>query len=72
MEDIVYRNDDGTGKVTTRYDHQYHAGSFQASQRTVTLPVVPTGQNGDGQTDTQTQQFESRWPSDLEARMSGG
>ncbi|WP_186774669.1 RHS repeat protein [Allorhodopirellula solitaria] len=57
-DEIVYRNDDGTGKSTTRYDYQYHADSFQPSQRITTLPVVPTGQNGDGSTDTRTERFD--------------
>ncbi|WP_430453465.1 RHS repeat-associated core domain-containing protein [Rhodopirellula europaea] len=56
--EIIYRNDDGTGKATTRYDYQYHAGSFQPLQRVTTLPVVPSGQNGDGATDTRTERFD--------------
>ncbi|WP_235909042.1 RHS repeat-associated core domain-containing protein [Roseiconus nitratireducens] len=56
--DIVYRNDDSTGKATTRYDYQYHADSFQVSQKMTTLPVVPSGQNGDGSVNTRTERFD--------------
>ena len=44
----AYRNDDGTGAVTTSYSYTWFGSTAQMQQRTTTLPVVPTGQNGTG------------------------
>ena len=46
--ETVYRNEDGTGAITTTYDNTFYPGTTQIQQRTTTLPVVPTNQNGSG------------------------
>ncbi|OYV91752.1 MAG: hypothetical protein B7Z73_05335 [Planctomycetia bacterium 21-64-5] len=45
---IEYRNDDGTGAVTTSYAYAFYSGTNAVQQRTTTYPVVSTAQNGSG------------------------
>jgi hypothetical protein len=48
-QEKVYRNDNGTGDVTTKYSYSwFSANSVQIEERVTTLPVIPTGQNGAG------------------------
>ena len=39
-----------SGPVTTIFDYTWYAGTFQIESVTTTLPAVPGGENGDGQT----------------------
>lgn len=45
---IEYRNDDGTGAVTTSYAYTFYAGTTAVQSRTTTYPVVSAAQNGSG------------------------
>ena len=42
--DTAYRNDDGSGEVTTSFGYSFYAGTNAVSQRATTWPVVATGQ----------------------------
>ncbi|MEP3896377.1 MAG: RHS repeat-associated core domain-containing protein [Rhodopirellula bahusiensis] len=55
-----YRDDAGTETLETTYAYDWHTGSVQVKQRTVTLPVVSTAQNGPGTATTQKQVFDER------------
>ena len=44
----VYRNDDGTGAITTSYAYSWYSGTAQPSEETTYLPIVTTAQNGPG------------------------
>jgi RHS repeat-associated protein len=47
--EIVYPSDtDQSLTLTTGYEYTWHSGHPRISQRTTTLPAVPTGQNGSG------------------------
>ena len=49
--ETIYRSDTGDGDpVATTFDYEYHTGTLQVKEREITLPVIATGQNGDGQT----------------------
>ena len=50
----VYRDDAGTQPVTTSFAYTWQGSTIQIDQRTTTLPVVPTSQNGTNTTDTVT------------------
>lgn len=54
----VFRNEDGTGAITTSFGYTWFAGTAQPLQKTTTLPVVPTSQNGSGAADTITEIFD--------------
>lgn len=47
-KETSYTNDNGTGAVVTEYARTYHSGTVQIDQKTTTLPVIPTAQNGSG------------------------
>ena len=47
-----YRNDNGTGAITTSYAYTWQGSTFQIDTLTTTLPVVGTGENGTGATYT--------------------
>jgi RHS repeat-associated protein len=57
-ESTVFRFEDGSGAITTRFDFTWFADTAQIQQQTTTLPVVPTNQNGTGATDTVTDIFD--------------
>jgi RHS repeat-associated protein len=57
-ESTRFRHDDGTGAITTSFAYTWFSGTAQIEQRTTTLPVVPSGQNGPGTTDTITEIFD--------------
>ncbi len=57
-ESTVFRHDDGMGAITTSFVYTWFSGTAQMEQRTTTLPVVPSGQNGPGTTDTITEIFD--------------
>jgi RHS repeat-associated protein len=57
-ESTRFRHDDGTGAITTKFAYTWFSGTAQIEQKTTTLPVVPTGQNGTGTTDTITEIFD--------------
>ncbi|VTR96659.1 rhs repeat-associated core domain-containing protein : YD repeat protein OS=Isosphaera pallida (strain ATCC 43644 / DSM 9630 / IS1B) GN=Isop_2419 PE=4 SV=1 [Gemmata massiliana] len=44
--DTVYRNDNGTGALTTSYAYTYYDGFNQVASVVATLPTVTTAQNG--------------------------
>ena len=46
--ETVYRNEDGTGAITTSYSYAWHPNSLQIEQRVTTLPAVPAEQGGSG------------------------
>ncbi|MCA9268299.1 MAG: hypothetical protein KDA41_07500, partial [Planctomycetales bacterium] len=54
-----YRNDDGSGAITTDYAYTWHDGTVQILQRTTTLPAVPASQNGDGTSAVITEIFDA-------------
>jgi RHS repeat-associated protein len=56
----VYANEDGTGAITTEYAYTWYSGTFQVQQQTITLPAVPTGQNGSGASAVRKQWFDGR------------
>jgi len=56
--ETVYRNDDGSGAITTSFDYTWHSGTQQIAQMTTTLPVVPTNQNGSGVAATRRDYFD--------------
>lgn len=47
---IVYQSDasGGSNPAVTEFAYQWYYGSFQVYQRTTTLPLMPTNQNGSG------------------------
>ena len=58
-EATVFRHDDGSGGITTSYSYTWFTDTLQIEQRTTTLPVVPSGQNGTGTTDTITEIYDA-------------
>jgi hypothetical protein len=57
-ESTVFRHDDGTGGITTSFAYTWFTDTVQVEQRTTTLPVVPTIQNGTGVAATTTQIYD--------------
>ena len=57
-ESTVYRDDAGTEPIFTSFAYTWYSGTIQMEQRTTTLPVVPTAQNGANTTDTITEIFD--------------
>ncbi len=57
-EATTFRFDDGTGAITTSFAYTWFTDTTQIQQKTTTLPVIPSGQNGAGATDTITQIFD--------------
>jgi RHS repeat-associated protein len=55
----AYRNDDGTGAITTSYAYTWQGTTAQPESVTVTLPVVSTEQNGPGTATTVTTVFDA-------------
>ncbi len=59
-EQIVYPNEDGTGPISTLFGRTYYSGTQQLNQLTITLPAVPTAQNGaDGVTATRIETYSA-------------
>jgi hypothetical protein len=56
----VYRDDAGADPVTTSYAYTWFTSSVAIQQRTTTLPVVPTGQNGTNTADTITEIYDEQ------------
>ncbi|AGA25127.1 RHS repeat-associated core domain-containing protein [Singulisphaera acidiphila] len=52
--DTVYRNDNGTGGLTTSYSYTWYANSTRIGSETITHPTVNSSQNGPGTADTET------------------
>ncbi|WP_430454574.1 RHS repeat-associated core domain-containing protein [Rhodopirellula europaea] len=59
-KETKYRDEAGTEALETSYAYQWHTDSVQVKQRTVTLPVVSTAQNGPGTATTQKQVYDER------------
>ena len=57
-EATVFRDDAGTEPITTSFAYTWQGSTIQIDQRTTTLPVVPTSQNGTNTTDTITEIFD--------------
>ncbi|PHS02287.1 MAG: hypothetical protein COA78_21630 [Blastopirellula sp.] len=57
-ESLVFSQDDGTGQITTSFAYTWFAGTTQFEQRTTTLPVVSSSQNGTGSTDKIKERFD--------------
>src|SRR5262249_30178901 len=59
--DSVYRNIDGTGEEKTTYGYSWFTipGTIQVQSQTVTLPTIPTTENGPGTPDIETTFFDS-------------
>ena len=57
---IEYQSDasGGSDPATTSYAYTWPTGSFYPEQKTVTLPVISTGQNGTGQTYTVVDRYD--------------
>ncbi|MEO8495591.1 MAG: RHS repeat-associated core domain-containing protein, partial [Planctomycetota bacterium] len=55
-----YRHADGTGAVDTSYSDSWFTGSVQMQERAITLPAVPTSQNGSGVSATRTARFDQQ------------
>ncbi|OYV85990.1 MAG: hypothetical protein B7Z73_12545 [Planctomycetia bacterium 21-64-5] len=58
LSQTAYRDDLATEPLTTSFSYSFFAGTNAVSQRTTTLPVVTTGQNGSGLADTRVEQFD--------------
>ncbi|MBL8812383.1 MAG: glycosyltransferase, partial [Planctomycetaceae bacterium] len=58
-KETIYRNEDGTGALETSFAHTFYSGTTQVQQRTTTLPVVPTDQNGSGVAATRKEYFDT-------------
>jgi len=54
----VYRNTNGTGGQTTSYSYTWFTDTVAVQSKTVTLPVISSGQNGPGTADTSTTFFD--------------
>ncbi|MBN8628151.1 MAG: RHS repeat-associated core domain-containing protein, partial [Planctomycetes bacterium] len=50
--------DGGTHPVTTSFAYIWHSATVQLLQRTTTLPVIPTDQNGSGTSAVQREQYD--------------
>ncbi|MDW8267040.1 MAG: hypothetical protein RMJ52_17095, partial [Gemmataceae bacterium] len=55
----VYRNDDGSGAITTSLAYTWQGTTAQPASVTVTLPAVSTAQNGSGTATTLTTVFDT-------------
>jgi hypothetical protein len=56
---IDYPDDvDQTKKIETSFSYTWHPDTVQVRERTTTLPVVPTSQNGSGTAATRVEQFD--------------
>lgn len=58
--DSLYQSDSGGGSnpAITAYSYQWYYGTLQMQVRTTTLPVISSGQNGDGNTYTRQEYFD--------------
>lgn len=59
-EETIYKSSAGGGSdpLVTSYAYTYHAGTNQVEQQTMTLPAVPTGQNGSGTSPQQQELYD--------------
>ncbi len=55
----TYRNTDGSGAVTISFAYTYYSGTTQVQQKTTTLPVISTAQNGSGTAATTAEYYDS-------------
>lgn len=53
-----FRNDDGTGTISTTFDYDYYAGTLQVLEKTINFPVIPTDQNGSGLPTVRLEQYD--------------
>jgi hypothetical protein len=54
---IVFLNEEGTVTSETSFGYTFHTGTLQILERTTTLPVVPTAENGTGVAATTREEF---------------
>ncbi|ADG66878.1 AmoP [Planctopirus limnophila DSM 3776] len=55
-----FRNDDGTGLIESTMSYTWYDGTTQMKQRSTTLPVIPTDQNGSGVAAANQEYFDDR------------
>ncbi|WP_222435500.1 RHS repeat domain-containing protein [Allorhodopirellula solitaria] len=55
-----FRDDAGADRLATTYAYEWYTDTVQVKQRTATLPVVTTAQNGPNTATTQKQFFDER------------
>ncbi|TWT55957.1 RHS repeat-associated core domain-containing protein [Allorhodopirellula solitaria] len=55
-----YRDDAGAEPLDTTYTYEWYTDAVQIKQRTITLPVVTTAQNGPNTATTQKQVYDER------------
>ncbi|MBN8625787.1 MAG: RHS repeat-associated core domain-containing protein, partial [Planctomycetes bacterium] len=58
IERTLYRENEGMDPISTTYEYLFHSGTNQFSQRTTTLPTVPTAENGSNATTEQREQYD--------------
>lgn len=56
-KEILYPKEDGTGAITTEYSYTWFTNTQQVDELTITLPTVPTSQNGTNTTDTRKEKY---------------
>ncbi|MBS0208875.1 MAG: RHS repeat-associated core domain-containing protein [Planctomycetes bacterium] len=54
----VYQDDAGAVPIITSFSYLFYSGTNQLLQKTTTLPVIPTGQNGSGVSATQQELYD--------------
>jgi RHS repeat-associated protein len=69
-----YRNTDGTGAQSSTHSYTWQGNTTQILQETITLPVVPTTQNGSGSAPSITVQLDAfgrtTWMKDADGFIS--
>ncbi len=72
--DTVYRNDDGSGAITTSTAYTWQGSTFQAASTTVTLPTIGSSQNGPNSAATVTTFYDAygrpTWSQDADGFLS--
>ncbi|MEZ5942930.1 MAG: RHS repeat-associated core domain-containing protein [Planctomycetaceae bacterium] len=59
LRKTVYPDDSSTTTtIVTSFEYSYHSGTLQVSERTTTLPVVSTTQNGSGTANERKEYFD--------------
>ena len=58
--ETVYQNDSGGGSnpATTIFNYSWYSATLQVMQKTTGLPIIPTTQNGDGNTYTRLEYYD--------------
>lgn len=56
---LVYRNEDGTGGITTEYNYSYFSGTVFPQERVTGLPAILSTQNGSSSSNSRTERFDT-------------